>query len=402
MLASDVVSLGDRRKLKEKNVNKKYIVTLAAEERVDLQRMISAGKAAARKLLHARILLKADASPGGPAWTDGQISEALEVSITTIGRVRQQFVEHSLTAALERRAPCGRRPRRIDGEAEAHLIALACSPVPSGHAHWTIRLLADKLVEVGYVERVGRETVRLVLKKTSSSRGAKSNTVFLLKRMRRSSVKWKRCWISTSVPMIPSIHKCASMRTSKQLVSETRVPIPAEPGHVERYDYEYERQGVCSLFMCFEPLRGRRHVTVSAHRTKQDFARVLRDLVDIHYPDAEKIVLVLDNLNTHDFSALYEMFDPEEAWRIREKIEIHYTPKHGSWLNMAEIELAVLSGQCLDRRIGEEETLRQEIAAWEAERNGQQVRVNWRFTMQEARIKLKRLYPVPEQECACA
>jgi hypothetical protein len=185
--------------------------------------------------------------------------------------------------------------------------------------------------------------------------------------------------------------------TSKQLVSETRVPVPAEPGQVERYDYEYERKGVCSLFMCFEPLRGWRHVTVSTHRTKQDFAQVLRDLVDVYYPGAEKIILVLDNLNTHDFSALYDTFEPEEAWRIREKIEIHNTPKHGSWLNMAEIELAVLSGQCLDRRIGEEETLRQEVTAWEAERNAQQVRVNWRFTTQDARIKLKRLYPVLEK-----
>jgi hypothetical protein len=119
--------------------------------------------------------------------------------------------------------------------------------------------------------------------------------------------------------------------TSKQLVSETRVPIPAKPGQVERFDYEYERQAVCRLFMCFEPLTGKRHVTVSAHRTKQDFAQVLRNLVDVQYPKAEKIVLVLDNLNTHDFSALYETFEPEEAWRIREKIEIHYTPKHGSW-----------------------------------------------------------------------
>jgi DDE superfamily endonuclease len=143
-------------------------------------------------------------------------------------------------------------------------------------------------------------------------------------------------------------------------------------------------------------LRGWRHVTVSAHRTKHDLAQVLRDLVDVHYPDAEIIILVVDNLNTHDFSALYETFEPEKAWRIREKIEIHYTPKHGSWLNMAEIELAVLSGQCLDRRIGEEALLRQEVAVWETERNTQRVKVNWRFTTQDARIKLKRLYPVLE------
>jgi uncharacterized small protein (DUF1192 family) len=188
-------------------------------------------------------------------------------------------------------------------------------------------------------------------------------------------------------PYDPQYPQVCLDETSKQLVSETRVPIPAEPGQVERFGYEYERQGVFSLFMCFEPLTGWRHVTVSAHRTKQDFAQVLRDLVDVRYPEAEKIVLVMDNLNTHDFSSLYETFEPEEAWRIREKLEIHYTPKHGSWLNMAEIELAVLSGQCLDQRIGEGALLRQEVAAWEAERNAQQVCVNWRFRMQDARIK---------------
>ena len=148
-------------------MNKKYIVTLTSEERTSLHQMICAGKAAARRLLHARILLKADASPEGPRWTDAQISEALSVSTTTIERVRQQFVEQSLTAALERRSPCGYRPRRIDGEAEAHLVALACSPAPAGHVHWTIRLLTDKVVELGYVERVGRETVRQVLINTN-------------------------------------------------------------------------------------------------------------------------------------------------------------------------------------------------------------------------------------------
>jgi len=193
-------------------VNKKYIVTLNAEERAGLLQMIAAGKTAARKLLHVRILLKADAGEGGPGWTDEQISEAMEVSPTTIGRVRQQFVEYSLTAALERRLPCGHRPRRLDGEAEAHLIALTCSPAPSGHVHWTIRLLADKMVELGYVERVGRETVRKVLKKTNSSRGKKNSIAFLPSPMPLLSVKWKRYWISTSVPMIPGIHKCASMK----------------------------------------------------------------------------------------------------------------------------------------------------------------------------------------------
>jgi hypothetical protein len=149
-------------------------VKLTSHERADLHQMISAGKAAARKLLHARILLKADASSEGPDWTDGQISEALEVSTTTIGRVRQQFVEQSLIAALERRSPCGHRLRRLDGETEAHLIALACSPTPAGHVCWTIRLLADKLVELGYVEQIGRETVRKALKKRTQAVAARA------------------------------------------------------------------------------------------------------------------------------------------------------------------------------------------------------------------------------------
>ncbi len=193
-------------------MNKKYIVKLTTDERASLLQMISAGKAAARKLLHARILLKADASEIGPGWTDEHISQALEVSTTTIGRVRQQFVEQSLTAALERRSPSGYRPRRIDGEVEAHLIALACSPAPSGHVHWTTRLLADKLVELGYAEHVGRETVRQVLKKTNSSPGAESSTVFLLRPLPPLCAKWKRCWTSTRVRMIRATRKYAWMR----------------------------------------------------------------------------------------------------------------------------------------------------------------------------------------------
>lgn len=180
---------------------------------------------------------------------------------------------------------------------------------------------------------------------------------------------------------------------SKQLVSEKRQPLPMRPGEPEGYDYEYERQGVRNLFIAFEPLVGRRYLKVTEHRTKQDWAEFIRELVDIHYPQAEKVVLVLDNLNTHVLSALYEVFAPEEARRIIEKLELHYTPKHGSWLNMAEIELSVLSRQCLDRRIGSEDQLKREVAAWQQQRNTSEIKVNWRFTTQDARIKLKHLYP---------
>lgn len=181
--------------------------------------------------------------------------------------------------------------------------------------------------------------------------------------------------------------------TSKQLVSETRTPLPAEPGQPERVDYEYERQGTANLFMAVEPLTGQRHVTVTDRRTAVEFAQVVKALLEVHYPHAEKVVLVLDNLNTHKPAALYQAFEPAVAWRLLERLEIHHTPKHGSWLNMAEIELSVLSQQCLNRRIPDTATLTREIAAWQQARNADPRPVNWRFTTADARIKLKRLYP---------
>jgi len=182
--------------------------------------------------------------------------------------------------------------------------------------------------------------------------------------------------------------------TSKQLVAETRVPIPASPGHVARYDYEYERKGVRNLFMFFEPLRGWRHIEVTERRTKIDWAHCMKQLLDEFYPDAIRIRVVQDQLNTHNPAALYEAFEPQEARRLLDRLEFHYTPKHGSWLNMAEIEFSVLSRQCLDQRIPSETALRRECAAWEEDRNANKTKTNWRFTTQDARIKLERLYPL--------
>ncbi len=181
--------------------------------------------------------------------------------------------------------------------------------------------------------------------------------------------------------------------TSKQLVGETRQPRPAIPGHPLACDHEYRRNGVSNLFMIYAPLEGWRRVEVTERRTKVDWAEVVRKLVDEDFPHKERIVLVMDNLNTHQKWSLYQAFEPEEALRISQRLEIHHTPKHGSWLNMAEIELGVLAGQCLDRRIPDQETLQRETAAWQQRRNQQGVRVNWRFTTQDARIKLKSLYP---------
>jgi hypothetical protein len=181
--------------------------------------------------------------------------------------------------------------------------------------------------------------------------------------------------------------------TSRQLLAQVTPPRPVAPGQPAREDYEYQRGGVCNLFLVCEPLRSWRQVMVSQRRTRIDWAHCVKDLVDVHYPNAEQIVLVQDNLNTHTPASLYEAFEPAEAKRLAERLEIHYTPKHGSWLNMAEIELAVLAEQCLDRRLADRATLEREVAAWQAARNATGPGVDWRFTTADARIKLKHLYP---------
>jgi len=195
------------------------------------------------------------------------------------------------------------------------------------------------------------------------------------------------------LPYDPAYPTVCLDETSKQLVAEVRTPLGAAPGQPAREDDEYERRGVANLFLVTEPLRGWRHVTVTDQRTAQDFAAVIKDLVDRRYPRAERITLVLDNLNTHTIASLYATFPPAEAKRLADKLEFHHTPKHGSWLNMAEIEFSVLARQCLDRRIPEKETLMAEVAAWQRERNRASIGVKWRFTTDDARIRLHRLYP---------
>jgi len=178
-----------------------------------------------------------------------------------------------------------------------------------------------------------------------------------------------------------------------QLIGETRQPLPSRPGKAQRYDYEYQRNGTCNLFNFFQPLAQWRRVVVTARRTRKDFAYQMKDLVDLDFPHAERIRVVLDNLNIHAPAALYEVFAPSEARRLERRLEFHYTPKHGSWLNMVEIEFAVLSSQCLDRRIPDIETLRTEIAAWQSDRNARKATVNWQFQTVDARTKLSALYP---------
>ena len=182
----------------------------------------------------------------------------------------------------------------------------------------------------------------------------------------------------------------------KQLIGEVREPLPVRPGSPAKQDYEYERKGVCHQLLMCEPLRGWRHVQVTARRTRRDYAACIKELVDVHYPQAVKIRLVQDNLNTHDGASLYEAFAPAEARRILDKIEWHHTPKHGSWLNMAETEIRIMNQQCLDRRLDSQDRIAKEVAAWEKKRNDRQARIHWTFTLAVARQKLRKVYPSNE------
>ena len=372
---------------------KRYRIRLTTDEQQELNALVSRGRAAAYKQTHARILLMSDESRSDGGMKDADITSALGVGQSTVERIRKRCVEEGVESALNRKKQLRRRQKRLDGEGEARLIAMACGEPPEGRASWTLKLLADQLVECEIVETISTETVRQALKKNELKPWLKQSwcippgqsTEFVCA-MEDVLEVYQRPYDGNEVLV------CMD-ETSKQQVKETRVPRPAAPGLSAAYDYEYERNGVSSLFMLFAPLDGWRRVEVRERRTKVDWAHVIKKLVDEDYPDRDRIVLVMDNLNTHKLSSLYEAFEPAEARRIAERLEIHYTPKHGSWLNMAEIEIGVLARQCLDRRIANQDILRGEVNAWQNQRNRDVIRVDWRFTTEDARIKLKSLYP---------
>ena len=374
---------------------KKYVVTLTEEERTQLETMLTKGQAAARKLAHARILLKADSGPRGPSWTDTRISEALEVEARTVANVRERFVLAGFEVALHGHSTRNHRLRRIDGECEARLIAALCGPAPAGYARWSLRLLADKTVELQILdEPISHETVRQVLQANELKPWLRKEWCIPPGRSAEFVCHMEDVLEVYRRPLDPKHPLVCMDELPYQLISETRIPLPLQPGQTQCYDYEYKREGVANIFMVFAPLLGQRWTRVTKRRTREDWAYLVRDIVDVLFPDAERIKLVMDQLNTHVGGALYATFPPAEARRILNKLEIHYTPKHGSWLNMAEIELSVLSRQCLDRRIGTRDMLVHEVSAWNEARNTSGTTVDWQFTTADARTKLKRLYPV--------
>lgn len=366
---------------------KKYVVTLTNDEQEQLLKLVNSGIGKARTLTHARILLKANAE-----WQDDEIRAALDVSIPTIERVRKRFVFEGFEACLKPRRSKRVYSRKLDGEQEARIVALVCSSPPQGYARWSLRLLADRVVQLKIIETISHETIRHLLdtnllkpwlKEEWCIPAANAEFVYHMEDV-LDVYKW---------PVDPKHPLVCFDESPEQLVSETRQILPMKPGQPQKYDYEYRREGVANLFMFCAPLQNWRFVKVTDRRTKADWAECMRDLVDIHFPQAEKIIVVQDQLNTHSPACLYEVFAPEEAKRILDRLDFHSTPKHGSWLNIAEIELSVLNRQCLNRCIPSQAVLIQETSTWASERNDQQATVNWQFTTKDARIKLKRLYP---------
>lgn len=368
---------------------KKYIVDLEAEEQEMLTGLIASGTQRVRKVNHARILLKA-----ADGWTDQQIQESLDVSVPTIERVRQRFVEEGLQRALVPRKTRRKYQHLMDGHQEAHLVALACSQPPKGYRRWSLRLLASEMVRLEYIAEVSHTTIGNVMQANELKPWLREEWCIPPKQNAEFVYRMEDVLEVYQRPEDARFPLICFDETPVQLVSETRQRIPARQGRHERYDYEYRREGTANLFMFFAPLLNWRHVKVTAQRTKMDWAACIDELVHQHFPNAERCVLVEDQLNTHNPAALYQAFEPAKARSILDRLELHFTPKHGSWLNMAEIEFSVLSRQCLSCYIPSRDILASEVLAWETQRNTRKATVDWRFTTADARIKLKKLYPV--------
>jgi len=367
-------------------MNIRYRVTLTEDERGQLQNVVSGGKGAVRRIKRAQILLAADArSP------DQAIAINIGVGTSTVYRTKQRFVEEGLEQALSE-SPRPGVPRKLDASDESLLIAVACSRPPGGRAKWTMQLLADEMVRLTVHDTLSDETIRRRLAEMPLKPWQEK--MWCIPEINAEYVARMedvlQLYAEIPDPRRPVV--CFD-ETPRQLIGEARVPIPAEPGKPRRVDYEYVRNGTANVFMFIDVNRPWRHAKVTDQRTCIDFAECMRDLVDVHYPEADRIRVVLDNLSAHSAGALYQRFAPEEARRILNRLEFHFTPKHASWLNMVEIEIGVMVQECLDRRIPDKNTLVVEVGRWERRRNAEGAKINWLFTVDRARQKMGRAYP---------
>jgi transposase len=369
-------------------MNVKYRVTLETSERVDLVAMVLGGKGAFRRLKRAQILLAADSGS-----TDEEIARNIAVGTSTVYRTKQRFVEEGLERALSE-LPRPGAERKLGVVDESLLVAVACSKPPEGRSRWTLQLLADEMVRLTAHDSVSDETIRRRLDELQLKPWQEK--MWCIPKVDAEFVaRMEDVLALYAEPPDERRPVVCFDETPRQLIGEERVPVRAEPGKPRRFDYEYVRNGTANVFMFVDVNRPWRHAKVTDQRTCIDFAECMRDLVDEHYPDAERIRVVLDNLSAHSAAALYQCFAPAEARRILSRLEFHFTPKHASWLNMVEIEIGVMVRQCLDRRIAHKATLIAEIAKWERRRNRENARIDWMFTVERAREKLGRAYPRP-------
>jgi transposase len=369
-------------------MNLRYRITLSSDERTQLEALIAGGKTSVRKVKRAQILLAAAAGT-----SEESIAATIGVGTSTVYRTRRRFVEEGLVRALTE-APRPRPERKLAAHEEALLVAIACSDPPSGRAHWTLELLAGELVRLTEHETLSADTVGRRLAEMDLKPWLK--TMWCIPKVDAEFVaRMEDVLTLYAEPPDPKRPVVCFDETPRQLIGEARVPIRAEPGKRVRRDYEYIRNGTANVFMFVDVNRPWRHAKVTDQRTCVDFAECMRDLVDEHYPAADRIRVVMDNLSAHSAAALYRAFAPDEARRILDRLEFHFTPKHASWLNMVEIEIGSMVRQCLDRRIPDKATLVSEIAAWERQRNRERARIRWMFTVERAREKLGRAYPQP-------
>lgn len=367
-------------------MNIRYRITLTSEEREQLRGMIQAGKERVRRLKRAQILLAAAGGSG-----DAAIAANVGVGTSTVYRTKRRFVEEGLEAALSEEPRPGAE-RKLAAKEEALLIATACSDPPPGRARWTLSLLADAMVRLTKHRSLSSETIRRRLAENELKPWQKK--MWCIPKVDAEFVARMEDVLELYAEAPDESRPVVCFdETPRQLIGESRVPVTPKPGKPARFDYEYVRNGTANVFMFVDAHRPWRHAKVTDRRAAPDFAECMRDLVDQHYPEADKIRVVMDNLSTHSPAALYETFEPQEARRILRRLEFHYTPKHASWLNMVEIEIGVMVSQCLDRRIATKAKLVSEVRAWERRRNRDKAKIRWLFTLERAREKLGRAYP---------
>lgn len=367
-------------------MNITYRVELTCDECLHLEKLISKGKYNSRVIKRANILRLAN----NQAYNHEAIAELAGCGTATVFRVKKQFVEEGLEAALNE----GKRPGRskvLSAKEEATLVSIACTEPPKGRSRWTLTLLSENLIALTDLETVSLETIRNRLK--SNELKPWKRKMWCIGEMNADYIAQMEDILTLYAEPANALYPVVNFdEAGKQLVEHIKAPKNISPGQCNKVDYEYKRSGVANIFMLVDRHRGWRKAKATSHKRAVDFAHCMKELVDEDFTEASKIRVVMDNFGTHKPSALYKAYPPEEARRILNKLEFHYTPKHASWLNMAEIEIGVMSKQCLDRRIPDMDTLKFELSAWESKRNEAKETINWMFDVDAARSKLNKAY----------